>query len=71
MAGTVVESILRMMHISKVMFTFHRLKAVASSKEAFYFGVVIVVVHWLDQLWVSLFILNVVELVRKASMGSM
>ena len=70
-AGTVVESILRMMNIGKVMLTFHRLKVVACAEESLYFGVIVVVVHRLDLLWVSLFILNVMELIREASMGSM
>ena len=70
-AGTVVESILRIMNIGKVMLTFHRLKVVACAEESLYFGVVVVVVHRLDLLWVSLFVLNVMELIREASMGSM
>ena len=70
-AGTMVVSILRMMHISKVMLTFHRLKVVASPKESLYLWVIIIVVHGLDLLWVGPFVLHVMELVRKPSMGSM
>ena len=70
-ASTVVENFLRMMHIGKVMLTLHWFKVVASAEESLYFGVVVVVVHRLDLLWVRLFVLNVVELVRKASMRIM
>ena len=71
MAGIVVESILRIMNIGEVMLTFHRLEVVACAEESLYFGVVVVVVRRLDLLWVSFFILNVMELIREASMGSM
>ena len=50
---------------------FHWLKAVTRAEEALYFWVVVVVVYGLDLLWVLKFVLNVMELVRKASMGTM
>ena len=69
-ATTSVEGILMLPLIGHVMLTLHGLKGVARAEEALYLRVVVVVVRRLDLLWVLSLELNVMELVREASMGT-
>ena len=65
-----VASIWLVLFLTFMMGALHGLKAVTSTVEPFDLRIILVVVHWVDKLWVEFLILLVVELIWKSAMGA-
>ena len=65
-----VASIWLVLFLTFMMGALHGLEAVTSTVEPFDLRIILVVVHWVDKLWVEFLILLVVELIWKSAMGA-
>ena len=65
-----VASIWLVLFLTFMMGALHGLKAVTTTEESFDLRIILVVVHWVDKLWVEFLILLVVELIWKSAMGA-